>query len=1248
MATAAEINILRTTKLPRVPSDLTAVAGEKQVVLNWAESERASAYNIFRSNIRGSYPDSAIASGIKNTTYTDTGLANGVEHYYYRIKAMNNYGSSSLSNEVSAKPFANQGVNLALGKNVTVSSVEGGGSLTGNLAVDGNNTTRWASDFTDPSWIYADMDSIRNISRVVLDWEAAYGRTFLIQISTDASNWETVYGSSTGNGGRDDISFSGRSARYVRMYGIQRATGYGYSLYEFEVYSKGYSVPAAPASLSAIPGNAQVKLTWTAVPNASGYSIFRSTDSLNYTIVASGITSADYTNTGLLNNKTYYYKVLAERVDGDVISASTFSNTASALTVATAPQPPSGLIAKAGRNRVVLDWSASDGAESYNVYRSLASGTQTETPVANGITNISYIDTGLINDTTYYYKVKAVNEAGMSGFSEEVSVRPTPHISFYTITNAWLNNGRNGYLYDNQGINVSYGTLGTGNEFLWILEDMGGGYQRVKNRATGSYMNIAEGETNVKCSDIAETDSTSLWLIKNIEGNSNKSLRNKGNSKFLNVENQLGYVTCDMSAEPSGNNLFSAQWILTYAGGEGIPVKGVTLLPSSATIYGYGEKQMKAVLSPGNASNTKLRWSSSNPEVASVSSTGIVSATKTGTTTIDVITEDGGFKATSEIIISEVPVNGIQIVPSSTSVFMNKTKVLTAIVTPDSATDKVFTWSSSNPSVATVSIHGGVTGIAEGTALITATTRDGSRKALCTVTVREAGNATPAADFLKSIGANTAISTRGENLPTTVEIVNYLGLGFIRHEGGDYTSANELYRQTGAKINYLVGGAPEFSNVIENARQMAEVGSLLSIEGPNEPNTWRITYQGQEGGGDISWLPVMKYQRDLYKAIKNDSVLKYYPVWMFTDNGAEFDNAGAQFITIPKGSGALMPEGTQLAEYATLHNYFSHSTYGSLVDNITWRAASAEQEPNNLYENYGVTWKKFYKGYQDEDLLTLPKVTTETGITVGTWNIDEEMQGKLLLNCYLSQFKRGYSYTAVYILRDRTDESGNQTFGFYRGDYTPRPAATYLHNMTTILSDEGSITPGQVDYSIPDQKATTHDLLLQKSNGTYELIVWGERYSSGGSDDVTVYLGETFENVKVYDPLVGTDPVKTYQNVDSVKISVSDHPVIIEFYSTALKRGPAASNNELLSVEESDKDEILNISYLKDNSVNIEVKLEEEYIIRIVNMNSKVVRTLSGNNTQLFNLKKGDFPEGVYVVSVINSAGKTSRKIIMH
>ncbi|MBN1412010.1 MAG: carbohydrate-binding protein [Spirochaetales bacterium] len=124
--------------------------------------------------------------------------------------------------------------NLALNRPVTVSSVEG--DLAGSYAVDGNAGTRWGSAFSDPQYIYVDLGASYSVSRVKLVWEAAYGSSYTIDISTDASNWSTIYSTSSGNGGTDDLTGLSGTGRYVRMRGTQRALPYGYSLYEFEVY----------------------------------------------------------------------------------------------------------------------------------------------------------------------------------------------------------------------------------------------------------------------------------------------------------------------------------------------------------------------------------------------------------------------------------------------------------------------------------------------------------------------------------------------------------------------------------------------------------------------------------------------------------------------------------------------------------------------------------------------------------------------------------------------------------------------------------------------------------------------------------------------------------------------------------------------------------------------------------------------------------------------------------------------------
>ncbi|MGZ6439699.1 MAG: discoidin domain-containing protein [Pseudobdellovibrionaceae bacterium] len=111
------------------------------------------------------------------------------------------------------------------------------GTYYGRYAVDGNRLTRWSSTFRDPQWIRVDLGSSKQIKRVVLNWEIAYGKTYMIQVSNDGVSWKTIYSTTNGTGGIEDLAVSG-TGRYVRMYGTARGTVWGYSLYEMSVYGQ--------------------------------------------------------------------------------------------------------------------------------------------------------------------------------------------------------------------------------------------------------------------------------------------------------------------------------------------------------------------------------------------------------------------------------------------------------------------------------------------------------------------------------------------------------------------------------------------------------------------------------------------------------------------------------------------------------------------------------------------------------------------------------------------------------------------------------------------------------------------------------------------------------------------------------------------------------------------------------------------------------------------------------------------------
>ncbi|MFD4029542.1 discoidin domain-containing protein [Streptomyces sp. NPDC058637] len=126
---------------------------------------------------------------------------------------------------------------LSQGKPVTASSQEHYGTPAAD-AVDGNLGTRWSSAASDGQWLQVDLGSSAALNQVVLRWEGAYAKAYRIELSTDGANWSTAYSTATGTGGTETLAISG-TARYVRMQGVTRATGYGYSLWEFQVYGGG-------------------------------------------------------------------------------------------------------------------------------------------------------------------------------------------------------------------------------------------------------------------------------------------------------------------------------------------------------------------------------------------------------------------------------------------------------------------------------------------------------------------------------------------------------------------------------------------------------------------------------------------------------------------------------------------------------------------------------------------------------------------------------------------------------------------------------------------------------------------------------------------------------------------------------------------------------------------------------------------------------------------------------------------------
>jgi hypothetical protein len=130
---------------------------------------------------------------------------------------------------------------LSQGKPALASSLENGESPA-IAAFDGRADTRWGSQWADPQWLRVDLGATATISQVVLQWETAYAKAFQIQTSPDGNAWTSIYSTTTATGGTQTLNVTG-SGRYVRMYGTQRGTTYGYSLFEFKVYGTSTATP---------------------------------------------------------------------------------------------------------------------------------------------------------------------------------------------------------------------------------------------------------------------------------------------------------------------------------------------------------------------------------------------------------------------------------------------------------------------------------------------------------------------------------------------------------------------------------------------------------------------------------------------------------------------------------------------------------------------------------------------------------------------------------------------------------------------------------------------------------------------------------------------------------------------------------------------------------------------------------------------------------------------------------------------
>jgi beta-glucanase (GH16 family) len=472
---------------PATPTQLTAEASSSSVVgLVWTAVANPPAnctitgYNVYGSTTSGFTPGSnnLIASGLTSNEYTVTGLTD-LTTYYYVVEAVDAFGNSAASNQASATTLAPGAtspeiVAIAAGGPAQSNAASGDYSFFADEdfvggAINGKATT--TVNLTQPGVNAAPMGVYQNGRNGTITYtipgltagnpytvllhfaenyfSAAGGREFNVAINGTAvltnldiyakvgKNAALVeqFTATANSSGQIVIAFTNGAVNQPVVMGIEVRGAASASC---------SADPAQPQGLTAAASSSSVVgLSWTAVtPPAnctiSGYNVYRSTTS-GFTpgtgnLIASGLTSPSYTNTGLAASTTYYYVVEAVDAFGSSAASAQASATTPAPACATNPSAPTGLTAAAASSSAIgLNWSAvtppaNCTISSYSVYGSTTSGFTPGTGnlIASGLTSLSYTNSGLTPSTTYYYVVEALDSFGTSPASNQANATTQP------------------------------------------------------------------------------------------------------------------------------------------------------------------------------------------------------------------------------------------------------------------------------------------------------------------------------------------------------------------------------------------------------------------------------------------------------------------------------------------------------------------------------------------------------------------------------------------------------------------------------------------------------------------------------------------------------------------------------------------------------------------------------------------------------------------------------------------------------
>lgn len=359
--------------------------------------------------------------------------------------------------------------------------------------------------------------------------------------------------------------------------------------------------------------------------------------------------------------------------------------------------------------------------------------------------------------------------------------------------------------------------------------------------ATARSLNLTNNKTANITVTVNPNDATNKSVVWSVSGDA-VTLGGSNSDSIRTVTAQKGgTATITVKAEDGSNVSNTIE--ITVTDDTPVPVTGVSLNKNSLSLTVGGKDTLIATVAPTNASNQKVNWSSSNDKIASVDSSGNVTAVAQGSATITATTEDGKKTANCAVTVtaSTVAVTGVTVSPTSGTVNVGATLQLTATVAPSNASNKNVTWKSSNTNIATVDSNGKVTGKAVGEATITVTTADGGKTATCKVTVSKGSVTT----ITYSVAVDKTLTLDRSDFYNVCAGVYGNGLDYVKFDKN--SSKGTLY------YNYTEGDGGAKISTSEryyySSSSSKSISKITFVPDGNSGDTAVFTYVGYDSQG---------------------------------------------------------------------------------------------------------------------------------------------------------------------------------------------------------------------------------------------------------------------------------------------------------------------------------------------------------------------------------------------------------------